>query len=88
MGEWSKVPNEIKSELETLGLSIGGTIGDGKIVYTVLTSWFPQKGNKKLIGLLELQGWVKDEGRVTSGSKYLKYRKQIKERFRQEEMNL
>jgi len=75
---YDNVPKEYKDELEPLGLSIGGTIGNNEEIHVILTSWFQQKGNQRIIKSLERLGWTKDEGRITGGVKYLKYRKELK----------
>jgi hypothetical protein len=85
---FENVPKEINDELNTLGLEVGGTIGDSKEIHVVLTRWFPQKGNSNLIRMLELQGWTKEQGRMAGGTKQLQYRKEINPRFCQTKMNL
>lgn len=73
--DWLRnVPQKVKDEVEEAGLKITGMWGGEESPCSV-SCMFTQKGNQKLIKLLESYGWFKWCGQVSGGVKYVTYQR-------------
>lgn len=76
--EWLRnVPSNIKNELESLDMCIGGIMGREEAPYAIVTSVIPIKGNKELINKILSMGYVKDREYVADGVRYIKFKKYL-----------